>query len=98
MDNYKFDSALGHFDRIHFLKNKNKTIEEIIYDLGVDCDDVHQVELIKIEYQYSNDRATAELKMKEYFQISFPVKSNDTVDIEKLKIIILLRTEASNGN
>ncbi len=96
MDNYKFDSALGHFDRIHFLKNKNKTIEEIIYDLGVDCDDVHQVELIKIEYQYSNDRATAELKMKEYFQIS--LKSNDTVDIEKLKIIILLRTEASNGN
>jgi len=47
MDNYKFDSALGHFDRIHF---------------------------------------------------PFPLKSNDTVDIEKLKIIILLRTEASNGN
>ena len=81
-----------------FTWNKNKTIEEIIYDLGVDYDDVQQVELIKIEYQYSNDRATAEFKMKEYFQNSFPLKSKSTVDIEKLKIIILLRTETSNGN
>lgn len=98
MNNYKFDSALKHFDRILVLKNRNKTFEEIIYDLGVDDNDVQQVEFIKIMYQYSDDKFTAELKMKEYFEKSFPIKSNNTVNIENLKTIILLKTEASNGN